>query len=115
MTETLQKLLDQGGRGTFDIAFIDADKPGYDDYYEKCLQLLRPGGLILLDNMLLSGKAANPKDRDPNATALRRLGATVEHVVCAIDRSSPGENRLDELGVTINPLLTRADLDRAAG
>jgi orotate phosphoribosyltransferase len=48
------------------------------------------------------------------ALALRDLGATVEHVVCAIDRSSPGENRLDEIGLTTHAVLTRADLDRAA-
>ena len=66
--------------------------------------------VTLIEDVITTGGAVGRA-----ALALRRLGATVEHVVCAIDRSSPGENRLDVLGVTINPLLTRADLDRAAG
>jgi predicted O-methyltransferase YrrM len=61
------------GEGPFDFAFIDADKPGYDAYYERVLKLVRPGGLIVLDNMLLSGKVANPDDMDVSAAALRAL------------------------------------------
>ena len=59
--------------GPFDFAFIDADKPGYDAYYERVLKLVRPGALIVLDNMLLSGKVADPKDMDVSAGALRAL------------------------------------------
>jgi caffeoyl-CoA O-methyltransferase len=72
-TETLAKLLDTDGASSYDFAFIDADKPAYDKYYELLLQLLRPGGLIALDNTLWSGHVANPDDRDPNTVALRAL------------------------------------------
>ncbi len=61
------------GEGPFDFAFIDADKPGYDAYYERALKLVRPGGLIALDNMLLSGRVADPADMDVSAAALRAL------------------------------------------
>jgi caffeoyl-CoA O-methyltransferase len=70
---TLEQLLAAGEAGRFDFAFIDADKPAYDAYYELLLQLLRPGGLIALDNTLWSGHVANPDDRDPNTVALRAL------------------------------------------
>ncbi|HZT54595.1 MAG TPA: class I SAM-dependent methyltransferase [Burkholderiaceae bacterium] len=58
--DTLDALLAQGRSGSFDFAFIDADKAGYDAYYERCLQLLRPGGLIAIDNVLWSGAVAKP-------------------------------------------------------
>ncbi len=76
-SETLQKLIDNGEAGTFDMVFIDADKPGYSDYYEKALQLLRPGGKIILDNMLWSGNAANPKNKEPATIALRTLAQRI--------------------------------------
>jgi caffeoyl-CoA O-methyltransferase len=59
--------------GPFDFAFIDADKPGYDAYYERALKLVKTGGLIVLDNMLLSGKVADPNDQNVSAAALRAL------------------------------------------
>jgi caffeoyl-CoA O-methyltransferase len=65
------------GEGSFDFAFIDADKPGYDAYYEKALMLLRPGGLMALDNMLLSGRVADPDDMNVSAAALRALNEKI--------------------------------------
>jgi predicted O-methyltransferase YrrM len=65
------------GEGPFDFAFIDADKPGYDAYYERVLKLVKPGGLIVLDNMLLSGKVADPNDMDVSAAALRALNEKI--------------------------------------
>jgi caffeoyl-CoA O-methyltransferase len=56
-----------------DLAFIDADKTSYIDYYEEILTRLRPGGLILVDNVLWSGNVVNPKANDPNTAAIRRF------------------------------------------
>jgi len=67
----------KAGEGPFDFAFIDADKPGYDAYYERALKLVRTGGLIVLDNMLLSGKVADPADMDVSAAALRALNEKI--------------------------------------
>lgn len=72
---TLDALLAEGGAGRWDLAFIDADKPNYDGYYERCLTLLRPGGLVLIDNVLWSGAVADPARTDANTTALRALNA----------------------------------------
>ena len=58
--DTLDALLASGQHGAFDFAFIDADKTGYDDYYERCLQLVRPAGLIMIDNVLWGGDVARP-------------------------------------------------------
>jgi caffeoyl-CoA O-methyltransferase len=58
--KTLDERLASGEAGTFDFAFIDADKPAYDDYYERCLRLLSTGGLIAIDNVLWSGSVARP-------------------------------------------------------
>ena len=63
--------------GPFDFAFIDADKSNYDAYYERILKLMRPGGLIALDNMLWSGAVANPEINDADTTALRALNAKI--------------------------------------
>lgn len=71
--ETLQTLLDQGQAGCFDFAFIDADKTGYDTYYELCLSLLRPGGVIALDNCLWGGSVADPAAQDEDTCAIRAL------------------------------------------
>ena len=71
--ETLAELLRKYGAGRFDFAFIDADKTGYDAYYEACLELLRPGGLIAIDNVLWSGTVADPADQKPDTVALRAL------------------------------------------
>lgn len=72
---TLDGLIGDGGTGRWDMAFIDADKANYDGYYERCLTLLRPGGLILIDNVLWSGAVADPARTDPDTTALRALNA----------------------------------------
>jgi len=71
--DTLGKLLADGGAGKFDLAFIDADKKQYDGYYEAILKLLRPGGLVLIDNVLWSGAVADPKKRDGDTVAIRAL------------------------------------------
>lgn len=76
-TSTLDALLAQGQAGTFDLAFIDADKTNYLAYYERTLQLLRPGGLVLIDNTLWSGRVADPAVTDPDTVALRELNATL--------------------------------------
>ncbi|HUH29784.1 MAG TPA: class I SAM-dependent methyltransferase [Rhodanobacter sp.] len=75
--ETLETLLAAGNAGSFDFAFIDADKTGYDGYYEACLQLLHPGGVLALDNMLWGGAVADPAQNDPDTVALRALNAKV--------------------------------------
>lgn len=69
---TLQSLLRDGEAGLYDFAFIDADKVGYDGYYEACLQLVRPGGLIVFDNTLRDGKVLERADNDDTA-ALQAL------------------------------------------
>ena len=76
-TETLRDLLRDSGPGSFDFAFIDADKTGYDGYYEACLKLLRPGGLMAFDNTLWSGAVADPAKNDPDTSALRALNLKV--------------------------------------
>jgi len=72
-SETLKSLLAAGGAGTFDFAFIDADKSNYDTYFELSLELLRVGGLIAIDNVLWSGRAADPKNQEPDTIAIRAL------------------------------------------
>ncbi len=74
--ETLTKLLEKQS-GLFDFAFIDADKTSYDMYYEACLRLLRPGGLVLLDNMLWSGAVVDPNQNDETTQAIRRLNEKI--------------------------------------
>ncbi|AEN74414.1 Caffeoyl-CoA O-methyltransferase [Rhodothermus marinus SG0.5JP17-172] len=71
--KTLEALLAEGAAGTFDLVFIDADKETYDAYYERALELVRPGGLILLDNLLMGGRVADPSNREPSVEAIRRL------------------------------------------
>jgi caffeoyl-CoA O-methyltransferase len=68
--ETLRGMTDEE---PFDFAFIDADKSEYPDYYEECLRLLRPGGLIMLDNVLRSGTVLDETDDDPRSVATREV------------------------------------------
>lgn len=76
-TETLPRLIAQGHAGSFDFAFIDADKANYDSYYESLLTLLRPGGLIAVDNVLWSGAVARPEKTDADTVAIRALNAKI--------------------------------------
>lgn len=75
--ETLAALLAAGEAGSFDLAFIDADKTGYAGYYEQCLALLRPGGLILVDNVLWNGRVLDPAADDPDTQAIRAFNQQV--------------------------------------
>jgi len=68
---SLDALLAEGQAGTFDMAFIDADKGNYSNYYERALELLRRGGLIAADNVLLHGRVAAPDDREADTEAIR--------------------------------------------
>lgn len=72
---TLDELVSQGGRASFDLAFLDADKQGLPAYYERCLELLRPGGVIAVDNALWSGRVADPAVEDASTRAIRELNA----------------------------------------
>lgn len=88
--DTLDALLEAGEAETFDFGFIDADKGGYDAYYERLLQLLRPGGLLCIDNVLWGGSVIDPADRRPSTEAIRALNdkvhgdARVENVLVPI-------------------------------
>lgn len=70
---TLQALMDEGRAGTFDFVFIDADKQNYPRYYELSFRLLRPGGLMAVDNTLWSGDVADPDNMEPGTRAIRRF------------------------------------------
>ena len=69
--ETLRGLIEEGQQGRFDLAFIDADKTSYPNYYECALELLRPGGLIMVDNVLWSGRVADEAENDLDTAAIR--------------------------------------------
>ena len=75
--ETLDALLADGQSGAFDFAFIDADKANYDAYYERCLRLLRPGGVVGIDNVLWGGRVADAAVTDQDTAAIRALNAKV--------------------------------------
>ena len=75
---TLDWLLAQGLTGQLDLAFIDANKDEYDAYYERCLKLVRPGGLVLIDNVLWGGSVADPAEVDRDTQALRTLNAKLK-------------------------------------
>jgi predicted O-methyltransferase YrrM len=76
--QTLDAELAAGAAGHYDFAFVDADKTGYDAYVERCLQLIRPGGLIAIDNTLWNGAVARPA-KDADTTALQQLNAKLHH------------------------------------
>ena len=71
--ETIDALLSEGAAGSFDLAFIDADKENYERYFEGCLALLRPGGVILVDNVLWGGSVIDPAVDDADTKAIRAL------------------------------------------
>jgi predicted O-methyltransferase YrrM len=83
--ETLEKLVEAGQGDSFDFAFIDADKPNYDAYYEYCLKLVRPGGLIAFDNMLRHGRVL-AETRDGGTRAVQALNAKL-HTDARVDIS----------------------------
>lgn len=93
--ETLDDLLAQGQAGAFDFAFIDADKGNYLAYYERSLELLRPGGLIAVDNTLWSGRLVAPAAGDADSIALD-----------AFNRQLHGDERVDLSLVPIGDGLT---------
>jgi len=73
--QTLDALIDEGYEGAYDFAYIDADKSGYQAYVNACLVLVRPGGLITLDNVLWGGSVIDPEDTSEDTVALRELNA----------------------------------------
>ena len=93
--DTLRSLIDGGAAGRFDFAFIDADKVSYDLYYEQCLTLLRPGGLIAIDNVLWSGAVIDETNNTADTVALRALNLKIS-----------GDARVDHCLTTIGDGLT---------
>jgi caffeoyl-CoA O-methyltransferase len=69
--QTLDSLLESGQAETFDFAFVDADKANYSNYYDRALKLLRPGGLMAIDNVLWSGRVADPQSTDKIVQTMR--------------------------------------------
>ena len=77
-TETLDAMITAGETGDCDFAFIDADKPGYPEYFKRCLALLRVGGMIAADNIFMDGNAADPDTTSENAQAMRKFNAMLK-------------------------------------
>jgi predicted O-methyltransferase YrrM len=78
--ETLDRLLANGEAGTFDFAFIDADKNNYAAYYDRCFQLIRQGGIILVDNVLWYGRVADPSmNEDKRTQAIKQINQQIYH------------------------------------
>lgn len=76
--ESLQRLIDSGASNTYDFVFIDANKTGYDDYYELSLQLVKPGGLIAVDNVFFSGKVVTLPPKDNAARSIDALNRKIQ-------------------------------------
>jgi len=91
--ETLDRLLQQGEEGSFDFAFIDADKTNYDGYYEKTLSLMRAGGVIAIDNVLLFGSVVDPEVLDPKLRA--RISAASIQAMRALNSKLKDDPRVD--------------------
>jgi predicted O-methyltransferase YrrM len=77
--ESLAKEIEAGRKGTYDFAFIDADKENYLTYYEQCLRLVRPGGLIAVDNVLWMGSVADNADDRPTTVEIRKLNDLIRN------------------------------------
>lgn len=95
--QTLGALIEQGQAGSYDLAFIDADKAGYLGYYERALELLRPGGLVVVDNTLWGGRVIDPEVSDADTVAIRHFNEALH-----------GDNRVDLSLVPIGDGLTLA-------
>ena len=94
---TLDELLENGEAENYDIAFIDADKPPTPQYYERCLQLVRKGGIIAIDNLLLGGRILSENDADaPPSLA----------VLQAFNASLPGDPRVNAITLPVGDGLT---------
>ncbi|MEM7416720.1 MAG: class I SAM-dependent methyltransferase [Gemmatimonadota bacterium] len=76
-SDTMRDLIAAGEEGEYDFIFIDADKKGIEDYYEKSLRLLRRGGVVAVDNTLWSGRVADPENREEDTKAIRGFNASV--------------------------------------
>ena len=76
--ESIEQLFEEGEEQSFDLVYIDAEKKRYPDYYEAALDLLRPGGLVALDNMLWGGAVADPEDHSRQTETLRSLTRTIQ-------------------------------------
>ena len=94
--QTLDARLAAGEAGGYDFAFVDADKANYDAYYERCLALVRAGGLITFDNMLWGGAVARPA-KDADTAALQALNEKLQH-----------DERIDHALLTVGDGLTLA-------
>jgi predicted O-methyltransferase YrrM len=77
--DTLARLIADGQAETFDFAFIDADKVNYEGYYERSLRLVRPGGLIAIDNVLWFGRVTDPQNQDKSTLAIRAFNDKLHH------------------------------------
>lgn len=76
---TLDALIKGGNQERFDFAFIDADKRSYDEYYERCLKLMRSGGVVAIDNVLWNGRIIDPQSKDKRTQALRILNTKLRN------------------------------------
>ncbi|MCW3479632.1 class I SAM-dependent methyltransferase [Neisseriaceae bacterium JH1-16] len=93
---TLNELIAAGETGRFDLAFIDADKPSYPAYFEACLQLVRPGGIIAIDNVFLNGRVVDPKPEDPPGV----------HILHAFNASLVHDERVHHVTLPVGDGLT---------
>ncbi len=95
--DTLDAMLKHGEAGRYDFAFIDADKRNYLNYYERLLRLMRPGGLMMVDNVLWSGSVIDSGDRSVDTAAIRKFNKTLQ-----------ADNRIELSMVPIGDGLTLA-------